>query len=122
MDFSWSKEQVELREKAKIFSEENLNQDISKKDRNNLFPQEEWRKCAEFGVLGWPFKKEYGGGGFDPLTTVLMLEGLGYGSKDNGLPFSLNSQIWSTQVAIDAFGTEEQKQKYLTKLIAGTIG
>lgn len=122
MDFSWSKEQIELREKTKAFSEKNLNKDISQKDRNNIFPEEEWKKCADFGVLGWPFKKEYGGGGFDPLTTVLMLEGLGYGSKDNGLPFSLNSQIWSTQVAINAFGTEEQKQKYLTRLISGTIG
>lgn len=122
MDFSWSKEQIELREKAKAFSKENLNQDVSYKEQNNLFPIEEWKKCAEFGILGWPFSKEYGGSGFTPLTTVLMLEGIGYGCKDNGLPFSLNSQLWSTQVAINAFGTEEQKKKYLKKLISGTIG
>jgi len=122
MDFSWSKEQIELRKKAKEFSETYLNHDVSNKERNNIFPEVEWKKCAEFGVLGWPFSKEYGGGGYDSLTTVLMLEGLGYGSKDNGLPFSLNSQMWSTQVAINAFGTEEQKQKYLTRLISGTIG
>ncbi|RAI91429.1 acyl-CoA dehydrogenase family protein [Algoriphagus yeomjeoni] len=122
MEFSWSPEQLQLRQKAKLFSEANLNEDVSQKEQNNLFPLEEWKKCAEFGVLGWPFSKEYGGSGFDPLTTVLMLEGLGYGCKDNGLPFSLNSQLWSTQVAINAFGTEEQKQKYLTRLISGAIG
>jgi alkylation response protein AidB-like acyl-CoA dehydrogenase len=122
MDFSWTKEQLELREKVKVFSQMNLNENVSNKEQNNVFPAEEWKKCAEFGVLGWPFAKEYGGGGFDSLTTVLMLEGLGYGSKDNGLPFSLNSQLWSTQVAINAFGTEEQKQKYLKRLIAGAIG
>lgn len=122
MDFSWSKEQLELRKKAIAFSEANLNRDVSHKEHNNQFPDEEWKKCAEFGVLGWPFSKSYGGSGFDPLTTVLMLEGLGYGCKDNGLPYSLNSQLLSTQVAINAFGTEDQKQKYLKRLISGTIG
>ncbi|EAZ82985.1 acyl-CoA dehydrogenase family protein [Algoriphagus machipongonensis] len=122
MNFSWSKEQLELKKKAIEFSETHLNQDVSEKDRGNIFPLEEWKKCAEFGVLGWPFSKSYGGSGFDPLTTVLMLEGLGYGCKDNGLPFSLNSQLWSTQMAINAFGTEDQKNKYLKKLISGTIG
>ncbi|WP_425639049.1 acyl-CoA dehydrogenase family protein [Algoriphagus yeomjeoni] len=122
MEFSWSPAQLQLRQEAILFSEANLNEDVSQKEQNNLFPLEEWKKCAEFGVLGWPFSKEYGGSGFDPLTTVLMLEGLGYGCKDNGLPFSLNSQLWSTQVAINAFGTEEQKQKYLTRLISGAIG
>lgn len=122
MDFSWSKEQLALKEKAKTFAQEYLNTEVSHKERNNLFPMEEWKKCAEFGVLGWPFKKEYGGSGHDIQTAVLMLEGFGYGSSDNGLPFSLNSQMWSTQVAINAFGTEAQKQKYLTRLIAGTVG
>jgi alkylation response protein AidB-like acyl-CoA dehydrogenase len=122
MDFSWTKEQLELFEKAKVFSQENLNEQVSNNDRNNIFPAEEWKKCADFGVLGLPFDKQYGGGAFDTLTTVLILEGVGYGCKDNGLPFSLNSQLWSTQVAINAFGTEDQKQKYLKKLISGVIG
>ncbi|MFC3881215.1 acyl-CoA dehydrogenase family protein [Algoriphagus namhaensis] len=122
MDFSWSKEQLALKEKAKTFAQEHLNTDVSQKERNNIFPTEEWKKCADFGVLGWPFPKEYGGSGYDIMTAVLMLEGLGYGSSDNGLPFSLNSQMWSTQVAIEAFGTDDQKKKYLRKLISGTVG
>lgn len=122
MDFSWSKEQLELRENAKQFAISHLNTDVSQKEKNNIFPTEEWKKCAEFGVLGWPFEKKYGGSGLDIMTAVLMLEGFGYGSSDNGLPFSLNSQLWSTQVAINAFGTEDQKQKYLTQLISGTVG
>ncbi|MDN3204396.1 acyl-CoA dehydrogenase family protein [Algoriphagus sediminis] len=122
MDFSWSREQLELKQKATDFAQKHLNTNVSHKERGNIFPSDEWKKCADFGVLGWPFPKEFGGGGHDIMTTVLMLEGLGYGSEDNGLPFSLNSQMWSTQVAINAFGSEEQKKKYLKPLISGTVG
>ncbi|UZD23481.1 acyl-CoA dehydrogenase family protein [Algoriphagus halophytocola] len=122
MNFGWSEAQLELKKKAKDFALKHLNSEVSQKEQTNSFPLEEWQKCAEFGVLGWPFPKEYGGAGYEMSTSILMLEGLGFGSEDNGLPFSLNSQLWSTQMAINAFGTEEQKQKYLKPLIAGKIG
>ncbi|MFZ0547693.1 MAG: acyl-CoA dehydrogenase family protein, partial [Candidatus Promineifilaceae bacterium] len=51
----------------------------------------------------------------------LIMEGLGYGTKDNGLLFALNAQMWSVQHPILAFGTDAQKEKYLPDLCSGKI-
>ena len=61
----------------------------------------------------------YGGQDHDFVTTIAILEALGYGCHDNGLPFSLNSQIWSTQAALKAFGSDAQKDKYLRAMCTG---
>ena len=50
---------------------------------------------------------------------MLIMEGLGYGCRDNGLLFALNAQMWAVQHPIMAFGTEEQRQKYLPPLCRG---
>jgi hypothetical protein len=49
------------------------------------------------------------------------MEGLGYGCKDNGLIFGINAQMWSVQMPIHSFGTEAQKEKYLTRLCSGEL-
>lgn len=119
MDFSWSKEQLAQQEAIIKFAQEELNHDLIDREKNNDFPYEDWRKCAEFGIQGLNISREYGGQGFDILTTILLLEGLGYGCRDNGLPFALNSQLWSYQAALNSFGSEQQKQKYLTQACRG---
>jgi alkylation response protein AidB-like acyl-CoA dehydrogenase len=55
----------------------------------------------------------------DILTTALAMEGLGYACKDSGLIFGINAQMWSVQMPILRFGTEEQKRKYLPDLCCG---
>jgi len=65
--------------------------------------------------------EKYGGVGVDPLTAVLVMEGLGYGCRDNGLSFALSSQIWSVQPTILDFGSEDQKEKYLPGLCRGEL-
>jgi alkylation response protein AidB-like acyl-CoA dehydrogenase len=82
---------------------------------------EDWRRCAEFGVLGWPVPEEYGGRGLDPLTTMVALEALGYGCRDNGLVFAINNHLWGCAIHVLLHGTEEQKQRYLPPLCAGTL-
>jgi alkylation response protein AidB-like acyl-CoA dehydrogenase len=82
---------------------------------------ENWKKCAELGILGLPIPEEYGGLDEDIITTMLVMEGLGYGSRDNGLIFAMNAQLWSVQMPILLFGTEEQKQKYLPGLCSGEL-
>ena len=119
MDFSWTQEQLDWKTRVIEFAEKELNDNIIKRERENHFSFEDWQKCAEFGIQGLNIPKAYGGQGLDILTTILVLEGLGYGCKDNGLPFALNSQLWSYQAAINAFGTEAQKQRYLTKACSG---
>jgi len=121
MDFSFSLEQQMLRQAALDFARKELSDDLIARDRDGIFPRDLWKKCAAFGVQGLPFPQEFGGQGSDILTTVLTLETLGYGCKDNGLLFALNAQMWSVQMPIHQFGTDEQKHKYLAPLCSGEL-
>jgi alkylation response protein AidB-like acyl-CoA dehydrogenase len=55
------------------------------------------------------------------MTTMLAMEGLGYGCRDNGLIFAMNAQMWSVQMPIYLHGTAEQKTKYMPGLCSGEI-
>jgi alkylation response protein AidB-like acyl-CoA dehydrogenase len=119
MDFSWSAEQIALKETVIAFAQQELNHDVRRRDREGIFSPEIWCKCGAFGVQGWFMPREYGGQGHDLLTTTLALEALGYGCRDNGLTFALNAQMWSTQIALLEHGSDAQKGKYLPPLIRG---
>ena len=121
MDFSWTEEQLAFRKAVVDFAHKELNQDIIEEDRSGSFSPEKWRKCARFGIQGLPFPEEYGGSAADILTTVLAMEGLGYGCKDNGLIFVMNAQMWSVQMPIYSFGAADQKRKYLPGLCRGEL-
>src|SRR5580658_7208258 len=119
MDFSLSAEQRELKEAAAAFARAKLNQDLAKREEAGEFPLEAWQACARFGIQGLPVPVELGGGGSDILTTVLVMEALGYGCYDNGLIFSLNAQMWSVEMPLVKFGTPAQQQAYLPGLVSG---
>jgi alkylation response protein AidB-like acyl-CoA dehydrogenase len=119
LDFSWSEEQADFRREVIRFGKEELNYDMIENDHEEKFNRDAWDKCAKFGIQGLPIALEYGGGGADTLTTVCGLEALGYASRDNGLIFSINAHMWSSEIPISSFGTEAQKKKYLTKLTSG---
>jgi alkylation response protein AidB-like acyl-CoA dehydrogenase len=121
VDFALSAEQRELTEAAVVFARRELNHDLPMREDAGEFPQEAWRACAKFGILGLPVPTELGGAGCDVLTTTLVMEALGYGCQDNGLLFSLNAQLWSVELPLVIFGTPEQQQAYLPGLVAGEI-
>jgi len=121
MDFEWSAEQLAFKEAVIKFARQRLNEGMLERDREGRFSRELWRECAEFGILGLPFPEKYGGGNADILTTMLTMEGLGYGCRDNGLIFGINAQMWSVQMPVFRFGTEEQKEKYLPGLCSGRL-
>jgi len=131
MDFSWTDEQQSLREEARLFAAKNLACDLADRDQHGTIEQldaigptgwrDDWLKCAAFGVLGLMTPKAYGGRGLDVLTTVLVLEAIGYGCRDNGLTLALNGQIWVVQEPIASFGTDEQKRRYLPGLCDGSL-
>jgi len=121
LDFGWSEEQQAFRKEVIRFAKEELNDDLIRRDREEEFSRELWQKCADFGIMGVPVPTEYGGSGGDTLTTVCALEALGYGCRDNGLLFSINAHMWTTEIPLMAFGTEEQKRKYLPKLVNGEM-
>jgi alkylation response protein AidB-like acyl-CoA dehydrogenase len=66
-----------------------------------------------------PVPEEYGGLGLDALSCVVALEGLGYGCRDHGLVFALNSHLWTCIKPIMTFGSPEQKERYLPSLVRG---
>lgn len=121
MDFAWTPEQEKFRASVVQFAEQQLNDNVPERDRGSEFSRANWVKCAQFGLLGLPVPEEYGGVGADILTTMLVMEGLGYGCRDQGLVFMLNAQMWSVQHPLIRFGTEEQKNRFLPRLVSGEL-
>src|ERR1700752_728544 len=100
MDFTWSDQQLEFKKAVISFAQQRLNVAMIERDREGRFSRELWQECANFGIQGLPFPDTYGGGNADILTTMLTMEGLGYGCHDNGLIFGINAQMWSVQMPI----------------------
>jgi alkylation response protein AidB-like acyl-CoA dehydrogenase len=120
MDFEFSEEQLEYKKKAIRFAQKALNNnEVIKRDRDAIFSRELWKKCSDFGIQGSGFPEQYGGNNADILSTMLLMEGLGYGCKDSGLIFAINGQMWTVQMPILRFGSDSQKNKYLPKLCSG---
>ncbi len=119
MDFSWSDEQLAFKDAVVRFARKELNDGLAERERDGKLSRRNWQKCAEFGLIGLATPEAYGGTGEDILTTMLVMEGLGYGCKDNGLIFAINAQMWSVMHPILAFGSEAQKRKYLPSLVSG---
>lgn len=121
MEFSWTDQQQSGYTASVSFAREQLNDDLTHRDAAGTFDLNLWRKCSAFGVLGWCMPKAYGGAGLDVVTTIRMLEGIGYGCRDNALTLGLNGQIWSIQQPLLEFGSEQQKRRFLPRLCSGDL-
>ncbi len=121
MDFSLTDEQVSFKKSAIEFSKKVLNEGVAEREKNCEFNQDGWEKCADFGIQGLSLPEEYGGLDKDILTCVVTMEGLGYGCRDSGLLFAINSHIWTCESPILKFGTDIQKKKYLPGLCNGSL-
>ena len=119
MDLSFTDEQQALRAEIVRFARRELNAGFAEREQAQTLSREHWKKCAEMGIQGLPFPREHGGSDADILTTMVAMEGLGYGCKDAGLIFAINAQMWAVQMPIRNFGTEEQKRRYLPRLCSG---
>ena len=121
MDFSWSEQQRELFDGVVEFASKALNDDLIENDRTGVFNRRGWDLCGEFGIQGLLTPKQHGGLELDALTTVGALEKLGYACQDNGLLFSINAHMWTAIMPLIAFGTDEQKSRYLPGLSDGSL-
>ncbi len=86
-------------------------------DRNDHFPLELWRKMGAMGLLGITVAEEYGGAEMGYLEHVIAMEEISRGSASVGLAYGAHSNLCVNQIKLN--GTEEQKQRYLPKLISG---
>ncbi|MFK7917747.1 MAG: acyl-CoA dehydrogenase family protein [Ilumatobacter sp.] len=89
-------------------------------DLASAFAADDWQRMADRGLMRSMVAEEHGGTGLGLAHTLLTLEGLGHGCRDNGLNFALASQILSTQVALERFGNEEQRERWLAPLLDGS--
>lgn len=121
MDFALTADQTRLRDSVITFARTELGGDAAQHDRDGSFDWDGWKKCARFGVLGWPVPRPYGGSGLDPLTTLIAFEALAYGCADNGLTFAINNHVWACAVYLVEHGTPEQRARYLPALCAGSM-
>ena len=121
MTFSHNKNQQALCDDMIRFAQEQLTRDLVRRDREQVFLDENWQACASKGVLGLYIPTEYGGQGHSIANSVRMMEAIGFGCPDNGLTLALNGQMWAVQEPILKFGTEQQKRKYLPRLINGEL-
>ena len=120
MEFAWTADQLKFRESVVAFAQRDLNANVLARDAAGELPRDLWNKCAKFGIHGLPIPEQYGGTNTDPVTTMLAMEALGYGCRDNGLLFAIHAHMWSIEIPILRFGTEEQKRRYLPRLVDGT--
>ena len=111
----------DLQQSAIAFARQALAHDMIAADAAEAFNRDAWRQCADFGVLGMPVPKEYGGLGLGLSALLAVMEGLGYGTRDQGLLFSLNAHLWTNSIPILRYGTEAQRQRYLPPLSDGSM-
>jgi len=121
MDFSWPKEYNDYRDKVLAFAASALTSDMIERDYKSEFSRELWDKCGEFGILGLACEAKYGGSHseIDVLRATYALQAFGYGCNDVGLGLAVNAHLWTVQMTISKFGSEEQKLKYLPKMASG---
>jgi alkylation response protein AidB-like acyl-CoA dehydrogenase len=119
MEFAWRPDQIGLHEAAARLGRERLGQHLAARDRDQVFDAAGWLLCAESGATGLTVPACYGGRELDSLTAARVLEGLGYGCRDNGLMMALGAHLWGCVQPIAIAGTEAQKERFLPRLCAG---
>ena len=117
MLFQTTQAHEELRAKVRAFAEEEIKPIAFMLDQQNEFPDEAIRKLGEMGLMGIPFPAEYGGAGLDALSYAIAVEELA--RVDGGAGVSLSAHVSLGSWPIFAYGTEEQKRKYLVPLAKG---
>lgn len=102
------------------FAQEHLCHPACVKTHLGNFNHALWQRCASEGILSMALPLDYSDSEVhDVLTTVLAMEGLGYGSTDNGLPFALNTHLWTIQHPIHMHGNDAQKTRWLKPMAEG---
>ena len=116
-DFGLGEDIDMLRETVRNFAASEIAPRAEEIDRKNLFPRDLWPKLGELGLLGVTVAPEYGGPGLGYLAHVVAMEEISRASGSVGLSYGAHSNLCVNQ--IHRWGTLEQKQRYLPKLVSG---
>ena len=119
MDFKLTEEHLMIQKAARDFAQNELLPGVIERDEKQIFPAEQIKKMGELGFMGMMVSPEYGGSGLDTISYVLAMEEISKVDASASVVMSVNNSLvcWGLQ----AFGSEEQKQKYLPRLASGEI-
>ncbi len=119
MNFTLTEEQILIQQAARDFAQNELLPGVIERDEAQQFPKDEVRKMGELGFMGMMVDPKYGGSGLDTLSYVLVMEELSKIDASSSVIVSVNNSLvcWG----LETFGTEAQKEKYLSKLATGEI-
>lgn len=117
MHFELSEEQQMIRQAAKDFAQTELKPGVIERDEHQKFPAEQVKKLGELGFLGMMVDPKYNGGGMDTVSYVLVMEELSKVDASASVVVSVNNSL--VCYGLEAYGSEEQKEKYLKPLAAG---
>jgi alkylation response protein AidB-like acyl-CoA dehydrogenase len=117
VDFDYTPEQVQLRREVRDFATKEILPHVMEWDENQIFPLEVIKKLGQLGYLGAIFPEEYGGAGLGYVEYSIIIEELSRVDGSVGIIVAAHTSLCSNHIY--KAGTEEQKQKYLTKLTSG---
>src|SRR6187401_3711656 len=117
MHFQFTEEQLMIQKAARDFAENECKPGVIERDEKQIFPKEQVMKLADLGFLGMMVPPEYGGAGMDTVSYVLAMEEISKWDASTSVVMSVNNSL--VCYGLQEFGTEQQKQTYLTPLAQG---
>lgn len=117
MDFSLTEEQLLIQQAAKDFAQNELLPGVIERDEEQKFPLEQVKKMGELGFMGMMVDPKYGGSGLDTISYVLVMEELSKIDASASVVVSVNNSLvcWG----LETYGSDLQKEKYLSRLSTG---
>jgi hypothetical protein len=117
VDFEYTQEQVQLRKEVREFAAKEIAPHVMEWDENQIFPLEVIKKLGKLGYMGAIFPEEYGGAGLGYVEYAIIIEELSRVDGSVGIIVAAHTSLCSNHIY--KAGSEEQKQKYLSKLTSG---
>jgi len=119
MDFSLSEEHLMIQQAARDFAQAELLPGVIERDDTQTFPTKQIKKLGALGFLGMMVDPKYNGSGMDTLSYAIAMEELSKVDASASVVVSVNNSL--VCYGLETYGSEEQKQKYLTRLATGEI-
>lgn len=117
MNFDLTQEQQMIKKTIKEFADKVVAPGAIDRDRTKAFPKEIFKQLSDMGMMGLPFDEKYGGAGADTTSFAIVTEELSRACASTGITYSAHISLGGAP--LNLFGTEEQKEKYLTPICTG---
>ncbi len=119
MNFALTEEQQMIQAAAREFAQNEIAPIAARFDETGEFPEASIRAAGELGFMGVEIPEEYGGAGLDPVSYALIMAEISAADASHGTIVSVNNSLYG--VPLLAFGTEQQKQQFLTPVASGEV-